>query len=67
MMKKFRGLRRSCGNGNFWLAASVAFTNFAIVLDKPYSIIFYGMTMIAALVGAFLKSTTDDGARHVDH
>lgn len=61
------GLKAALGNGNFWLAASVAFTNLAAVLPKPYSVIFYVITAQCALIGAFLKSTSYGGEDHVDH
>lgn len=61
---RFSGLRHALGNGNFWLAVSVALTNFAVMLEKPYSLYFYAGTALCAIVGAFLKSSADDGGNH---
>lgn len=53
-------LSHALDDGNFWLAAAVAFTTFAPNIDKPYSTICYALTLICALYGAALKTVRDD-------
>lgn len=53
-------LSHALDDGNFWLAASVAFTTLAPNIDKPYSTFCYTLTLICALYGAILKTGRDE-------
>lgn len=55
----YSGLGHALSDGNFWLAVSVALTGLAPNLDKPYSVVCYGLTALAAIYGAALKSNRD--------